>query len=182
MPNKRMSVALKAAWARRKRAAEKDPAAAVKLHASLAGLRAYNALPENQRNIARLTGPKNHLWKGDAILDGHDRCRALYPAPLGRCEADGCDREAVDRHHKDGDSKNNDRQNVEFLCRGCHLKADGRAVILVAAMRAAKLGTTEAAETRAKKSAAKKAAWANGIYDELLARRGPDGRWRSRHG
>lgn len=55
---------------------------------------------------------------------GHEKAQALYP-DMGTCEH--CKlRPARDRHHKDDDTENNDRSNVEFLCRSCHMKADGR--------------------------------------------------------
>ena len=56
---------------------------------------------------------------------GRQECVTLYPPPLGSCEA-SCGCEAVDRHHIDGDTSNNDRSNVQFLCRRCHMEADDR--------------------------------------------------------
>lgn len=53
---------------------------------------------------------------------GRARARKLYPL-LGVCE--GCEeRPARDRHHKDENTANNDRENVAFLCRSCHLLAE----------------------------------------------------------
>lgn len=56
---------------------------------------------------------------------GHFQAQKLYPL-LGQCEHHGCDEPAYDRHHRDGDTDNNDRENVEFLCRRHHMLADGR--------------------------------------------------------
>ena len=52
------------------------------------------------------------------------RCQRLYPF-LGMCEGALCTKDAVDRHHKDGDTANNDRSNIAFLCRSCHVRAHG---------------------------------------------------------
>jgi hypothetical protein len=62
---------------------------------------------------------------------GRVECIERYPAPLGRCE-DGCGAAAVDRHHVDGDTSHNARSNVRFLCRRCHMEADGRLAALAA--------------------------------------------------
>src|SRR5258708_6485936 len=57
---------------------------------------------------------------------GRERCRALYPDPLGICERGLCASPAVDRHHKDENTWNNERSNVEFLCRHCHNITHGK--------------------------------------------------------
>lgn len=43
------------------------------------------------------------------------------PGPCARC---GKPR-ATDVHHRDGDWRNNDRANLERICRKCHLKEHG---------------------------------------------------------
>ena len=44
---------------------------------------------------------------------------------LGICES--CNTNpAIDRHHVDNNTQNNERSNVQFLCRKCHMVADGR--------------------------------------------------------
>lgn len=59
---------------------------------------------------------------------GHKKARVLYPV-IEACEE--CDVvAAVDRHHVDGDTHNNARENVQFLCRRCHMAADGRLAAL----------------------------------------------------
>lgn len=55
---------------------------------------------------------------------GH--CRALRLYPLGGLCEHCREAPAADRHHKDGNPLNNDRANVELLCRRCHMIADGR--------------------------------------------------------
>lgn len=131
------------------------------------------------KNVAR--GPRNGQWKGDDVGDtaAHNRCQAMYPDPLGQCEHEGCGREAVDRHHVDGNPKNNARDNVRFLCRGCHQKEDGRAVQRQRDMADATRGTTHSPERRARFSAAMRDAHAAGKFDSHYARRGEDGRWQS---
>lgn len=62
--------------------------------------------------------------KGDRLQRkrGHYKAKKLYP--LGNCEI--CGARAVDRHHRDGNPENNAPQNIERLCRRCHMVADGR--------------------------------------------------------
>lgn len=43
---------------------------------------------------------------------------------LGKCDL--CDNSACDRHHKDGDPTNNTIENIQALCRKCHMQEDGR--------------------------------------------------------
>lgn len=57
------------------------------------------------------------------VLRGREIARELFP-DIGDCER--CGAPAVDRHHKDDDTWNNERSNLEFLCRRCHMQADGR--------------------------------------------------------
>lgn len=65
-------------------------------------------------------------YKGDNIGadSGRMRARRLYK-DLGICENCG-KHPATDRHHINGDTKNNDRSNISFLCRSCHMYVDGR--------------------------------------------------------
>ena len=72
----------------------------------------------------------NPSWKGDAAQDITKRQRGirLYPE-LGKCEL--CDSKATDRHHKDRNTGNNERSNVQFLCRRCHMTVDGRMRLFV---------------------------------------------------
>lgn len=55
---------------------------------------------------------------------GHRWARAQYPV-MGLCEECG-QAPARDRHHKDGDVFNNRRRNIQFVCRRCHMRLDGR--------------------------------------------------------
>lgn len=55
---------------------------------------------------------------------GRRQCIQMYPE-LGICERSGCSAPAVDRHHKDRDTWNNERSNIEFLCRRCHTITHG---------------------------------------------------------
>lgn len=73
-----------------------------------------------------LSGPLSGQWKGDAAGQqaGRMRCQALYPAPLGMCEREGCQSDAHDRHHINGNTLDNDRSNVAFLCTFHHLAVD----------------------------------------------------------
>jgi hypothetical protein len=61
--------------------------------------------------------------------NGHRKARLLYPT-LGTCERDGCTEQAVDRHHIDGNTFHNERSNVMFLCRACHMIIDGRMKVI----------------------------------------------------
>lgn len=66
---------------------------------------------------------KGTEWKWDLCSDvaGRARARKKYSL-IGMCEK--CQtREAAHRHHVDGDTRNNERENVEFLCRAGHKKA-----------------------------------------------------------
>lgn len=40
--------------------------------------------------------------------------------PLDDVECERCENMATERHHIDGDTHNNDRTNIEFLCKSCH--------------------------------------------------------------
>lgn len=79
-----------------------------------------------------LRGPDNPQWKGDNLKwreSGHGRCRKMYA--LGPCAI--CGKQAIDRHHKDGNTVNNAPENVQILCRRCHMTVDGRMPAFVAA-------------------------------------------------
>lgn len=78
------------------------------------------------------SGPGAPGWKGDGASDASKRLRAQRTFSLPeRCER--CSDGAVERHHKDGDPGNNERSNIEFLCRRCHMTVDGRLDAFVAA-------------------------------------------------
>ena len=65
-------------------------------------------------------------WKGSQATDHSKRYRTrrMYPDPLGTCERCG-ERQATDRHHIDGNLDDNRRQNIEFICRECHMLHHG---------------------------------------------------------
>jgi hypothetical protein len=69
-------------------------------------------------------GPEHGSWKGDAATKKAGRLRARNLYKLGPCEH--CGKPATDRHHKDDNPLNNHPDNVEILCRRCHMIADGR--------------------------------------------------------
>ncbi len=137
--------------------------------------------PETIEKMRQRRGPeKRGVWKGDAVGDcaAHDRCRSIYPGPLGQCEHEGCDRPAIDRHHADGNPRNNLRGNVRFLCRRCHQLEDGRLSDRIAEMVAASRGRKRSEEFKRKVSETKKRMWREGQMPWLLNRaRGQDGRW-----
>ncbi|SRR5258706_4577355 len=60
---------------------------------------------------------------------GRDIARELFPV-LEKCENAGCNADAVDRHHIDGNTYHNERENLMFLCRKCHMEIDGRLAVL----------------------------------------------------
>jgi len=67
---------------------------------------------------------KNGMWKGEfcGLLAG--RCRAHRWFSIDKCQI--CGKKAKDRHHKDGNLLNNSPDNIQPLCRRCHMEADGR--------------------------------------------------------
>jgi hypothetical protein len=69
------------------------------------------------------------LFKGDDALEKAARQRSKKVIPiLEDCEI--CGGTATDRHHKDGNVWNNDRSNLQQLCRKCHMTIDGRLALL----------------------------------------------------
>ncbi len=70
-------------------------------------------------------GPDHHSWKGMNVPKkcGGRRARRLFEI-VGPCEL--CRKRATDRHHRDGNPLNNDPNNLQALCRKCHMVSDGR--------------------------------------------------------
>ena len=66
-------------------------------------------------------------WKGDQALPDSKRGRARRRYRLGPCNR--CGKPGVDRHHRDDNTGNNEPENVEILCRRCHMEIDGRLAI-----------------------------------------------------
>lgn len=71
-----------------------------------------------------LAGENHPGWKGAAAKpnSGRDRARKLYAA--APCEV--CGATPADRHHVDGDTTNNAPENIRFLCRTHHIRAEDR--------------------------------------------------------
>lgn len=70
-------------------------------------------------------GPHGTTWLGDQACQKMGRIRAERAFPGARpCEKCGAIR--AERHHNDGNTLNNDLTNIAFLCRHCHMEADGR--------------------------------------------------------
>lgn len=65
-------------------------------------------------------------WKGDKASKAAKNLRARKWFDItGMCERCGVE-PACDRHHKDGNPGHNERSNIAFLCRRCHMEVDGR--------------------------------------------------------
>lgn len=71
------------------------------------------------------TGAENCNWKGDAAKQRSGRSRALrlYPT-IGPCRK--CGAKKAERHHINGNTLDNSPENIEALCRRCHMDSDGR--------------------------------------------------------
>ena len=85
----------------------------------------YKQSPELIEKRKRV-GAQNKWWRGDAILQKSGRSRAGRLYSVSSCEKCGEGRKRIDRHHIDGDTRHNDRLNIKFLCRKCHMTEDGR--------------------------------------------------------
>ncbi len=74
----------------------------------------------------RIKRGENHPnWVGDVISEKGGRARALriYKV-IPNCRI--CNSSRSERHHKDGNTANNSKENMDFLCRRCHMSVDGR--------------------------------------------------------
>ena len=69
-------------------------------------------------------GPEHHHWKGDSIKRVSGRTRAERDYQTKPCEL--CGNTKAERHHKDNNTANNKPNNIQFLCRKCHMQQDGR--------------------------------------------------------
>lgn len=90
-----------------------------------------------------MRGANNPRWVGEAAGEEAGRKRAQRLYDLGDCER--CGAAATDRHHRDGNTHNNAPENIERLCRSCHMKVDGRLEALQAPCRARAVLESEAA-------------------------------------
>lgn len=72
-------------------------------------------------------GADHPHWVGDKaqVKSGRTRAGRMFPAKP-QCESCGEIGKRIDRHHVDGDTLNNTPENIQFLCRRCHMTADGR--------------------------------------------------------
>lgn len=65
-------------------------------------------------------------WKPDAqIGTKRKRARAIIRDLGTHCTRCG-QQKPLERHHIDGDTGNNDVENIQILCRRCHMEIDGR--------------------------------------------------------
>ena len=71
-------------------------------------------------------GPEHYAWKGDSANIKTGRTRAERKFNKKPCEKCGITTGLIERHHKDGDTLNNEPENIEFVCRRCHMQKDGR--------------------------------------------------------
>lgn len=88
---------------------------------SLAGRGRKQSKEHVQKRIRR--GAAHYNWKADdiAVKSGRSRALRLYPesVPCVKCAA-----AKSERHHKDGNTRNNAPENIERLCRRCHMLSD----------------------------------------------------------
>ena len=90
----------------------------------------YKQSPEHIEKRKRL-GAAHPNWLGDAITERSGRSRAIRAFPIiGGCIK--CGKSRAERHHKNGNTADNSPQNIEIVCRRCHMKEDGRLAALVA--------------------------------------------------
>lgn len=75
-----------------------------------------------------LAGEKHYRWAGDYVSQTGGRRRAIKMYPIEGMVCEVCDRVSTERHHRDGNAANNNKDNVMFLCRRCHMELDGRLV------------------------------------------------------
>jgi len=86
---------------------------------------------KNRPHVVKYKAERSPLWVGDNVKTvdlGRQRARKIYKAN-GIC-AECLNAPAVDIHHKDSNPLNNSPDNITFLCRRCHMDADGRLEVL----------------------------------------------------
>jgi hypothetical protein len=84
----------------------------------------YKQTPEHIRKRF-LNGSPNRKGDNATTKAGRTRALRMFPVLPDGCETCGAGKR-LDRHHKDGNTLNNNRDNIAFLCRKCHMAADGR--------------------------------------------------------
>lgn len=74
-------------------------------------------------------GEDHHMRKGDNVSPGggRQRARRMYKN-IGPCVK--CGSEKSERHHVNGNTFDNSPENIQLLCRKCHINTDGRAELL----------------------------------------------------
>jgi hypothetical protein len=94
----------------------------------MVGRQGWNLKSEN-RTFDPVSSEAHYAWKGRQVKPASGRQRARYRyKKLGKCEV--CQKSpAIERHHKDADTTNNDRSNIQFVCRRCHMALDGRLAV-----------------------------------------------------
>lgn len=67
----------------------------------------------------------NPNWKANSINKntGHIRARRKFHQ---KENCNFCGKAKAERHHQDGNPMNNNKDNIIWLCRSCHMKEDGR--------------------------------------------------------
>ena len=84
----------------------------------------FKQSPEHIEKRKRF-GADHHAWKGDGITEKSGRTRAIRTFPnVGGCVK--CGKARAERHHKNGNTADNRPENIEIVCRRCHMKEDGR--------------------------------------------------------
>ena len=84
----------------------------------------YKQSPEHIEKRKRL-GAAHPNWLGDAITEKSGRSRAIRAFPIiGGCTK--CGKARAERHHKNGNTADNRPENIEIVCRRCHMREDGR--------------------------------------------------------
>jgi 5-methylcytosine-specific restriction endonuclease McrA len=74
-----------------------------------------------RNNVAANSGENRCNWLGDNATQRAGRARALRKyKTIGPCE--DCGSEKSERHHRDGNALNNSPENMEALCKKCHMK------------------------------------------------------------
>ena len=84
----------------------------------------YKQTPEHIEKRKRF-GAAHPNWAGDAITEKSGRSRAIRAFPIIGC-CIKCGKAKAERHHKNGNTADNRPENIEIVCRRCHMKEDGR--------------------------------------------------------
>lgn len=81
--------------------------------------RGYRQSPEHVAARSRF-GAEHYAWAGEVVSKKQGRKRALRLYPnIGPCVR--CGASVAERHHVDENTSNNHPDNIEALCRPCHV-------------------------------------------------------------